>query len=693
MKARNYITIILVMVAFTIGCAANDGDQGGLSAGQTEPGDGVDLTLTFGSIDAPLNLSTIKTFRLRIYPHTPLSENESTLFDSLSIHGCFAASGTDVRIQDLKAGEDRFVFYEGFSDEACSERVALGIRGGVTITGRSELQKKASEVSCDEDVACQTDVHPDSTCDCAKEMDTNDKPLPYCKGGVTGVCMVSAPVFIPLYEVGQFNKMPMPSDTLKAEAAQVSCGADTDCEGVHKASTCDQELGFCVVEGLFPFSPSRPRAFHTAQVTGTGQVMITGGFNRIHSSDVYYAGAPFFETFNPYTGLFETPAVQENYGGQNVGMHRSTLLGDDRVVISGGISELKIKYQLGDELSLRLDIPHEFSENCPDTACTNFSRNLMSANLETGNVVQGVLPYRVILHRSAYTQKGGGDYLLLSSGLTFSDAKMASPVNQHVLCNAADILADDPNTSCAMSENADTYPPRYTHAHACLVGGGAGEPCSEYMVFGGVDEGDPPGEVYSGTDDNFNSLLSFTDVTSLAKAHLSELARVETDANQPAKLYSFGGVKQVSLKNDNDRILIDIPPADILPQQVNVNLNEKNYSMTTAGMELKNLEDAGEIYRLFHTVSVLEGGRIMLAGGLGDDSLPTRDTLFFEEPATHALTYDNKIQLRGARFGHTATVIKHGILKGAVLVVGGFTVADKETGAIKFADGAELYIP
>ncbi len=693
MKTRHFAWLLaLVVLAFS--ACADGGPDNVLSAGETEEGEGISMTFAFGSLDAALDLKKIKTFRIRIYSSTPYSEDENPLFDSLKIHGCFAASGTDVRIQDLKAGADRFVFYEGFADDACDDQVALGIRGGITIEKESALQAEAKNVSCTEDAACQSDVHPDAYCDCDKEVDSTGKKLGYCKGNVESKCAVTPPVYIPLFEVGKFNKFPMPSDTLKADAAQLSCAAYADCTVVHKAATCDKDLGYCTVEGLFPFSPARPRAFHTAQVTGDGSLIFTGGFNRIRPTDnTFYAGAPFFEGYNPYTGLFTVPAVQDNYGGQNVAAHQATLLGPDRLVVTGGISEARLGYELGDEMTLRWRIPHEAQSNCPDGSCVNFSRNILSANLVTGGVVQGMLNSRVMFHRTGHVLKGADEYLLLAGGLTFSDAGQAAPFNQHMLCTAADILADDPNMSCAVSQNSDSFPPRYGHASVCLVGGEEGDACSEFVVFGGVDQGEAEGEVFSATSENFNSLLTFSETTGLSKAQFAELARVEVDTDEPAKVYSFGGVSSVSRKNSSDdgRLIVDFPSPDMQPAQINVNLAEG--SMTTAGLDLTALEDAGEVYRLFHTVSVLNGGRIMLAGGVGEDSLPTKSVLFFEEPATHALTYFAKASMREARFGHAATVLEHGLLEGAVLITGGFAIEDTETGTITFADGAEIYIP
>jgi hypothetical protein len=695
MKTRDTFWLVALVALMLIGCGQSDDGSTTFSAGEAGEAESLSVDFSFGSIDAALDLKKIKTFRIRIYTSTPYSEDESPLFDSLKIHGCFKASGTDVRIQDLKAGDDRFVYYEGFGDDACADRVAVGIRGGIAIQKKSALQAEAETVSCTADDACEAAIHPDATCNCEKETDTAGKKLAYCKDNATSVCTVTAPTYIPLFEVGKFNKLPVPSEALKQAATQKSCEADADCAAIHPAASCNQELGYCTVEGLFPFSPSRARAFHTADVTGDGTIVFAGGFNRRRTNDdVFFAGAPFFEAYNPYTGLFETPAVQENWGGQNVALHRSSLLGDDRLVLTGGLSEMKLGYELSDELTLRWQIPHNYT-SCPDGKCVNFSRNILSANLSAGSVVQGMLNTRLIFHRSGYVLRGADDYALITGGLTFSDAAQVAPFNQHILCTAADILADDPNMSCAVSQNADTFPPRYTHSEACLVGGTMGDPCDEYMTFGGVNEGEPPGEIFSSSADPFNTLLSFSDTTSLSKAHLSQLARVETDADEPAKLYSFGGVAGITTKNiqDNELLLIDFPKPEMQPAQINVNLNESNYSMTTAGLDLTALEDAGEVYRLFHTVSVLKGGRIMLTGGIGADNLPSKSVLFFEEPATHALTYIAKTSLREARFGHTATVIEHGLLKGAVLVVGGFNIADTETGAVQFAEGAEIYIP
>jgi hypothetical protein len=692
MKTLLHLLIVCGLFLLAAGCGAEE-EVAFAPEGEEET---VTVTFALSTLEAGLDLSKIKTFRIRVYPSTPMSEDElEPLFDSLKIHGCFNAGGTDIKIQDLKAGAERFVYYQGYSDSSCDEAalVAVGLRGGIKIEKKSALQAEAAKLSCTADDACIAEIHPDAYCDCQKDQDANGKKLPYCKTGATATCAVTPPVYVPLYEVGKFNKLPMPSADLKAEAAKVSCTSDSDCSTFHKAAVCDLDQGLCTLEGLFPFSPARPRAFHSALPLNNGKVLLTGGFNRTYS-DSFYAGAPFFEVFNPYTGMFEKPAMQENWGGQDVAMHQASLLGDNQVVLSGGFTQMKIGYLAGDSLKLRWEIPTEYSADagCSDTACSNFSKAMVVGNYVDGPVMSGVAPERLFGHRSTWLKNGDGSSMLLTGGLVVSDSGQVTPSNQYVLCNAADILANDPAFACVTSENSDTFPPRYSHAAACLVGSATStEPCEEYFVFGGVDDGQPSGEVFSSGGDPFNVLVDFTEVTSLNKVHFSEIARVESGTTEPAKLYTFGGVDMVSRDSADKTVLIDFPAPSIQPQQVNINLGTD--AMTTAGLDLKDLDNPADVYRLFHSVSVIDGGRIMLAGGLGADNLPSKKVLFFEEPATHALTYIAHTNLREARFGHTATVIDKGLLKGAVLVVGGFTVTDKETGAIEFADGAELYIP
>ena len=690
-KTLSLITSLLLF-AMLAGCAAPD-NEGPVA----EAEEGVTVTFSLGSTLAALEsseLGQIKYFRIRVYADKPLDAEDEALFDSLKIHGCFKAGGTEIKIQDLKAGDDRFVFYEGFSDESCEKRIAIGIRGRIKIAKKSALQAAAAAQDCDEDAVCKADIHPDAKCDCPKDQDGDKKDLPYCQAGTTGSCTVTPPVFVPLYLVGKFNRLPTPSEGLNAKAANQSCDSDLDCDDVHKAAVCDEELGYCTVQGLFPFAPSRYRAFHTASVLESGKILFSGGFNRLRDGEHFVAEGPFFEVFDPFTGLFERPAIEDEFDGQEVAMHSSAVLDGHKVIITGGVSEAVFKYEQGGEIKLRMEVPFETNYNCNESACFTFSKSIVVADESASTVVESFLPKRLLVHQTAVVKKGDDKSVIISGGITFNDESFApSTSDRYIECGVGDILAGEAPV-CAEDDTTTLHAPRYSHAGACLVQEGEYSACDEYLLFGGVNEGQPPAEVFSSTrDDGFNKPLSFTEVTKLNEVLFPFLAKVEDAAPKPAKLYSFGGVSadNVSIQNTETMLTTLFSAPDVMPQQVNVNLTTQN--MTTAGFDLVDLEPAGAVYRLFHTVSVLDEGRIMLVGGLGEDNTPTRKVLFFEEPETHALTYYGPgKKSKTARFGHTATVLKHGLLKGAVLIVGGLKV-DNATGSTHFAPDAEIYIP
>jgi hypothetical protein len=679
------------LFVFVLALAGCGGEEKCLDESCTQEG-GVSLTFSLAAVESPLQTDAIKYFRIRVYPSAPVTEDEDTLFDSLEIHNCFPAGGTEIKIQDLKAGEDRFVYYEGFSDDTCSKRVAIGIRGGIRIEEKSALQTKAEEQACTEDSECAA-IHPDAKCDCAKGK-SDGKTLPYCDAGGSGFCSVTAPVYVPLFDVGKFNKLPVASADLLAKATKESCDTDQDCQSkVHKAAVCNQDLGYCTVEGLFPFAPSRPRAFHTAEVLKDGRVLLSGGFTQQHDGDAFSAGAPFFEVFNPRTGLFEAASVEANFGGQNVGLHSSAVLEGKKVVVSGGVNEVRLGYEQGTELKFKMTIPTQYDYGCPDAPCNNFSNGIVSADLSNGAVLAGVLPRRVMAHRLGVVNKGSDPYLVLSGGMTHDVGTNAfSSSDRYVLCGAADISGGD-KIVCEEGDSTTLSAPRYSHADACLVQQSATAACDEYLLFGGVSSEQPAGEEFSSSgSDAFNKALTFSEVTKLNEALFPLLARVEQDPGSPAKLYAFGGLSEGGLvvQNAQDSLSFLFAKPDIVPQKIAVNLTTA--SLTTAALDLTDLDPAGEVFRLFQTVSVIEGGRIMVAGGIGEDNLPTKSVLFFEDPKTDALTFVGKASLKEARFGHQATVLTEGLLAGAVLVSGGLTV-DKSTGTVLFAKSSEIYIP
>jgi hypothetical protein len=726
--------IIAVVLALLAGCSGSEEPAPALSEeGSADTGS---LTISWEQLAGALEageLKNITAFRIRIYSSAPTDLSSAVPeFDSLKIHGCFPATGTEVKIQDLKTGAENFVLYEAYSDKdgddcasdgecgengtchsgtciTCDDLYAIGVRGGIVIEKHSSLQEKAGETECSKDGDCST-VHPDAKCDCAK-VDDGNKKTQYCEPETTGYCTVTPPVYIPLYRVGRFNSLPSPSGAIKDKASLVSCQADSECETVHSRAVCDESQGFCTVEGLFPLGPDRPRAFHTATRMSDGKILFTGGFNRIYGGDNFASASPFFEAFNPITTLFQAPGVMDVYSGHNVAMHTTTILDGDSVVVAGGAKEASFRYEQGAELSLVIEVPYEYGFDCTGDDCLNVSDAVMSfTDIMSSAAVQNdaLLPSRVFAHAAGLVRKGDVENVLLTGGVNYNDeTAAASTSGRYVLCGASDIASGDPAV-CASDDTTLLFGPRFSHSDACLVfasdvDSDADQPdfaeaCEEYLVFGGVSSELPAAEVFSsGGADVFNKSLLFDEATQLEEVYFPETVRVKSDTpGEPAKLYVFGGVAADDVTEQvlGDRLLVTLRGPQVVPQQVNVNLKQEEEEgvLTVAALDLSELDDAEAVFRFFHTVTVLDNGRIMVAGGLGKNLTAQKSALLFEEPKTHALSYVKNVDLRKQRFGHTATVLTEGVLRGAVLIVGGLAV-DNATGTIKFADSAEIFIP
>jgi hypothetical protein len=81
-----------------------------------------------------------------------------------------------------------------------------------------------------------------------------------------------------------------------------------------------------------------------------------------------------------------------------------------------------------------------------------------------------------------------------------------------------------------------------------------------------------------------------------------------------------------------------------------------------------------------HTATLLNSGKVLVAGGISSGSNPTADTELYD-PGTQ--TWTRSVPMAGARYLHTATLLNDG----QVLVVGGYNWI------IRAAASAELYSP
>jgi len=156
-------------------------------------------------------------------------------------------------------------------------------------------------------------------------------------------------------------------------------------------------------------------------------------------------------------------------------------------------------------------------------------------------------------------------------------------------------------------------------------------------------------------------------------------------------VYSFGGTRAVRTSAVGDSFVVRLGPPDVAPAQLLVDPGKKG-KISAATVDLSALAKPGHVYRVFHSATVMRNGSILVAGGLGEDILPTDRVLFFEDKATGTLELTGDARLARPRFGHTATRIDSGLLKGAVIITGGLTV-DNATANVQYVPTAEIYIP
>jgi hypothetical protein len=684
---RNAILAILVLGLFS--CAAEGPPAANFSAGD----EGGTMVLDFASIEAPLDMNKVKSFRIRVYPSTPMAADDETLFDSMASYGCFPAKGTEIIIENIKEGDGRFVFYEGFSDSQCSTPEVVGIRGGIDIQKTTDLEETASQVVCSEDADC-TGVHPRATCDCAHEVSGSGTKQPLCKAGSTGTCTVTPPTFVMLLQVGRFNEYPVAGDDLQSAAKAESCDSDADCAAIHMNAVCDEEVGRCLIRGLDPLSPATPRAYHTATVLDSGKILLAGGFTHRKANGDFYADGPFLEVFDPFSGLFEPAPEFAQFAGNRVAMHQAVHLGGDKVAMVGGVTEAALEVLVDGESELGVTIPFGLSDDCNDDDCANVSRYVTIVNVAgEGAVEKNPTDMRLVFHQAANMVHGGANKLLVTGGLAVDpDMPTVELFDRYLLCT----LGNGTGATCAVSSTDETLvAPRAGHADLCLVPDGNGPGCQEYMLFGGAITDGASGEVFSSSESVFNAALEFSDPTKtgLIGVLLSELVRVDGDGAVP-NMFSFGGTTAVSDPeplNDKFRLRIYPPVTGPAPEQVRVDLQSGN--LTVAQVDLSDLGgDNSKTFRIFHTSTVMDDGSVLVAGGLDAENKASKNVMFFEDPNTDALTFSGETTMRQRRFGHTATVITEGLLEGGVLIIGGFTV-DSETGLVDFAPPAEIFLP
>ena len=130
----------------------------------------------------------------------------------------------------------------------------------------------------------------------------------------------------------------------------------------------------------------------------------------------------------------------------------------------------------------------------------------------------------------------------------------------------------------------------------------------------------------------------------------------------------FGGVDEKKSGNPN------VPPMKLTFNGATATFTK----LTLTGVDEK------KTYRVYHTATVLKDGRVLLVGGLDDQRRPTASALVFIGDK-----YSREVMLNVARFGHSVSTLRTGLIPNALLIVGGFNTDGGALGAI---GAAELFV-
>jgi len=172
-------------------------------------------------------------------------------------------------------------------------------------------------------------------------------------------------------------------------------------------------------------------------------------------------------------------------------------------------------------------------------------------------------------------------------------------------------------------------------------------------------------EVYTAGDGAIHRLLS---TGALPKALIGAVAVKVAGA-----IYTFGGVDDSGAGVGPLKIAVDPAAGKITVTQVQVG------------------KDVDSLLRVLHQVTPLaDTSRVLVTGGLGKDWQPLDTAVVLSISSDGVVKVEANLRLSVARLGHAATLVTRGLLKGMVLVTGGFqSLGDTAS----FADGAEVFLP
>ena len=624
------------------------------------------------------------------------------------IDECKAAGGTtvealEINVTDIEPNGNVTAWLEAYSDEGCQNRVFVGLRGGIDIESESDGRGYFIQPLCvghftelpdpgSEDAtfirnvagtACASD------CDCIDAF-SDTLQIKCSDAQKAKVTLPGAPL--------QCRQSKCTTGHAFEDVLTTACTDDAVCQDLYPHTACGKD-GFCRVTSYYPLDMQRPRAFHTATSLPDGRIALVGGLSAQTTGKdgkaTFVASDAPIEVYDPKLGTFgELPVAAAEPGalqgaeGRRA-FHTATPMREGRfLAVAGGVQEASLRVA-GDGANRKLQIA------TPDVTVAGEGSNMLS-NLflvDTSSKIGrakalGVdsggkrTPQPFAMHSASSVQSHGTEELFILGGIapdgtpiTQCDGKSTSPYAD-VATNCQ--VGDPAEASCKVNACV-LHAARAAAASACFSQSADGI-CSAFAVLGGaLSDKAPVGEVFDSPPDSGGS-GSFAALSADGSDDL-RLAKFGTAVSHPAdgRAWWFGGAVSTSFD----------APANVATYELELK-DGADRTLKATPSDTSALTNASVALRTHLSATQLDSGLVLVAGGLDTKNASTNTALLFD-PANNAYKAAD-LKMERSRFGHRATRIESGLLKGAVLVTGGMSLSATAT-VPNLVPTAEIYIP
>lgn len=617
-------------------------------------------------------------------------------------------TATVIQVGDIKPRANITMLFEAFSDDNCTSRTFVGLRGGIEVRENDPRTYFLAPLCVghfsalpNPDAALETFTRNVALTSCATDCECIDAFKNELKKQCTEeqkalISLPGAPI--------RCNAGTCTVDNPFESLLTTECEADEDCSAVYPYSTCGTG-NRCTLRTYFPLNNLVPRAFHAAAGLPNGNVLFTGGLTRRVGN--FVAGDAPIELFDPDTFTFQTvdytgvdassfAQVDKNRAFHTAALSRDGLL----LALSGGLRATDIKVTADPAGVRRLKLVP--SATGPDGG-DNLLSNILLLDTTGANPRAKVYPLEATVNKDAVKVKapqpialqavdvarnGTNAEFMFSGGFAPKDTPATqwdtSPttVNQYTSANlVANCVFQAPvQANCLVNPNVFTVA-RSAASSACFDRAEDGV-CEVFAIIGGAQSVTAPvGELFRSGDETKSGgfvALEANGVGELRRAKFSQVVSIPGTTTA----VSIGGVSGEAFDG----------PAN-LPTYLLTLQGTESESPTLAGDEANAGNVSGgspATFRTHHTATLLNNGKVLVTGGLNDDNRATSTALLYDPQAN---SYGAEtIQMTMPRFGHSATLITRGPLKGAVLVSGGMNLPN-DSDTPDFVPYSEIYVP